>query len=178
MGHDRVLCDRSRSHGLIHLLGFAKAFGLAALHQLTEPISSNVGALWGIAALLFLASALALFTWPRGWWAIGASAIVVSSCLVASAWADAKFGMLGNLVALVGVVFGFLAYGPVSLRAACDADVERGVAQASVAAPVTDQDLANVPAPVQRYLRVAGVVGQPRVGNFRVRMHGRIRSGR
>jgi hypothetical protein len=31
---------------------------------------------------------------------------------------------------------------------------------------------------VQRYLRATGVVGQPRVRNFRVRMHGRIRQGR
>ena len=27
-------------HGVIHLLGFAKAFGLAELPQLTQPISS------------------------------------------------------------------------------------------------------------------------------------------
>jgi hypothetical protein len=39
-------------------------------------------------------------------------------------------------------------------------------------------DLAHLPAPVQRYLRQAGVVGQPRVRNFHARMHGRIRNGR
>ncbi len=44
--------------------------------------------------------------------------------------------------------------------------------------PVTDDDLAPLPAPVQRYLRGAGVVGQPRVRNFRVRMHGRFRTSR
>jgi hypothetical protein len=43
---------------------------------------------------------------------------------------------------------------------------------------VNAADLAHLPTPVQRYLQVAGVVGQPSVGNFRVRMHGRIRSGR
>ena len=30
---------------------------------------------------------------------------------------------------------------------------------------------------MQRYLRTTGVVGQPRVHNFRVRLHGRIRNG-
>ena len=49
---------------------------------------------------------------------------------------------------------------------------------ADSAAPVTDADLAHLPAPVQRYLRLAGVVGKTRVRNFRVRMHGRIRTGR
>ena len=33
-------------HGLIHLLGFAKAFRFAELPQLTQPISPLVGVLW------------------------------------------------------------------------------------------------------------------------------------
>jgi hypothetical protein len=41
---------------------------------------------------------------------------------------------------------------------------------------VTDADLGPLPAPVQRYLRFAGVVGQPRVQNYRMRFIGRIRS--
>jgi hypothetical protein len=44
-------------HGLIHLLGFAKAFGLAALPQLRQPISPFLGVLWLIGALLFFAAA-------------------------------------------------------------------------------------------------------------------------
>ena len=30
-------------HGLIHLMGFAKAFGYAELPQLTQPISREMG---------------------------------------------------------------------------------------------------------------------------------------
>ena len=90
---------------------------------------------------------------------------------------DAKFGALANLIALVGVVFGFLAQGPASLRAAYERDVDRALARVAPAEPVADADLAHLPAPVQRYLRTTGVVGQPRVHNFRARMHGRIRNG-
>lgn len=165
-------------HGLIHLLGFAKAFRLADLPQLTQPISPWPGVLWLLAALLFLAAAAALFAWPRGWWAIGACAIVVSTFVIVPSWTDAKFGAIANLVASIGVVFGFLAHGPGSLRAAYDRDVDRALARLAPVEPVTDADLARLPAPVQRYLRAAGVVGQPRVRNFRVRMHGRIRNGR
>jgi len=164
-------------HGLIHLLGFAKAFRLADLPQLTQPISPWLGALWLLAALLFLAAAAALFAWPRGWWAIGACAIAVSTFVIGLSWTDAKFGALANLVALIGVVFGFLAQGPVSLRAAYDRDVDRALARLAPVEAITDADLARLPAPVQRYLRAAGIVGQPRVRNFRVRMHGRIRNG-
>ena len=146
-------------HGLIHALGFAKAFGFAALPQLTQPISPFLGVLWLIDGLLFLAAAGSLFLWPRWWWAIGACAIVVSMLIIVPSWTDAKAGAAANLVALVGVVFGFLAQGPASLQAAYQRDVDRALARVAPAAPVTDADLAHLPAPVQRYLRTRDVVG-------------------
>jgi len=165
-------------HGLIHVLGFAKAFGLAELPQLSQPISPLLGVVWLLAAFLFLGAAAALFVWPRWWWAIGACAIVVSMFVIVPFWTDAKFGAVANLVVLIGVGFGFLARGPVSLRAAYDRDVDRALERLAAAEPITDADLAPLPLQVQRYLRGAGVVGQPRVHNFHARMHGRIRSGR
>jgi hypothetical protein len=164
-------------HGLIHLLGFAKAFGLAELPQLTQPISPLLGVLWLIAGLGFLVAAGSLFLWPRWWWAIGVCAIVLSMVAIVPSWTDAKFGTLANVVALVGVVLGFLAEGPTSLRAAYERDVDRALVHVAPAEPIADADLAHLPAPVQRYLRTTGVVGQPRVHNFRARMHGRIRNG-
>ena len=41
---------------------------------------------------------------------------------------------------------------------------------------MTDDDLAGLPAPVARYVRGSGAVGQPRVANFHAQIHGRIRS--
>jgi hypothetical protein len=164
-------------HGLIHLLGFAKAFGFADLPQLTQPISPFLGVLWLLAALLFLATAAALLFRPRGWWAVGLCAVVLSMVLVAGAGTDAKAGAFANLVVLVGVVFGFLAQGPLSLRAAYERDLRLNLAHEEPSERLTDADISNLPAPVQRYLRTAGVVGQPRVRNFFVRVRGRIRNG-
>jgi hypothetical protein len=163
-------------HGLIHLLGVAKAFGLAELPQLTQPVTPVYGAFWLAAALLFLTAAVALFAWPRWWWAIGAAAIVVSMVAIVPSWVDARFGAVANVVALAGVAFGLLVQGPASLRARYDEDVARAIVRVD-AKPVTEADLAPLPVPVQRYLRGAGVVGRPRVHNFRVRLRGRIRSG-
>ena len=165
------------AHGLIHWLGFAKAFGFADLPQLTQPIPPFFGVLWLLAAVLFLATAASLFFWPRGWWAVGLCAVALSTFLVAGAWTDAKAGALANLVVMVGVAFGFLAQGPVSLRAAYERDLRLNLAHDESSEPLTEADLSNLPAPVQRYLRTAGVVGQPRVRNFFVRMRGRIRNG-
>jgi hypothetical protein len=165
------------AHGLIHLLGFARAFGVANVPQL-QSISPLFGSLWLAAACLFLVAAAALFVWPRGWWAIGAGAVLVSTVVIVPAWSDAKFGMLANVLVLVAVVVGFLLQGPSSLRAEYDGDVDRALERGAPAAPITEADLAPLPDPVQRYLRASGVVGRPRVRNFRVRMHGRIRSGR
>lgn len=163
-------------HALIHLLGTAKAFGWAELPQLTQPISPVGGAIWFASAALFFAAAVSLFVWPKGWWAIGAAAIVLSTIAIIASWADAKVGALANVIVLAGVVSGFLSYGPFSLRAKYGQDVSTCVSAPPSPQPITDADLAHLPAPVQRYLRTAGVVGQPRVHNFRVRLHGRIRS--
>ena len=164
-------------HGLIHLLGFAKAFGFAELPQLTRPIPPVMGLIWLAASLLFLLTAGALFVWPRWWWAIGLAAIAASMVAIVPSWTDARFGALGNLIALVGVVFGFLANGPLSQRAAYEREVVQLLAPSADARVLTEADLAPLPAPVQRYLRATGAIGQPQVRNFRARMQGRIRQG-
>ena len=165
------------AHGLIHLLGFARAFALADLPQLTEPISPIQGGLWLTATCLFVAAATTLFVWPRGWWAVGAGAIIVSTAVIVPAWSDAKFGMLANLIVLASVAVGFVVQGPVGLRAKFEDDVDQALARTAPAAVITDADLAHLPDPVRRYLRISGAVGRERVRNFHVRMHGRIRSG-
>jgi hypothetical protein len=164
-------------HGLIHVLGFARAFGYADLPGLTLPIPPAMGVIWLLAAGLFLAAAVAIYASPRVWWILGLLALVASMVAIVPSWRDAKAGALANAVVLAGVAIGTLAFGPTSLRAAYDRDVRAEVlaSRAAGAPVVTDADLAPLPAPVQRYLRASGVVGQPRVLDMFVRMHGRIR---
>jgi Family of unknown function (DUF6544) len=164
-------------HGLIHLLGVAKAFHLAELPQLTQPISPFFGALWLMSALLFVVTAVSLVVSPRWWWVLGACGVLVSMFVIVPSWPDAKVGAAANAIVFAGVAFGFLSQGPFSLRAEYERDVANGLAGLADAPPVTDADLAHLPAAVQRYLRAAGVVGQPRIRNFHVTMHGRIRAG-
>src|SRR4051812_6553306 len=99
-------------HGLIHLLGFVKAFKLADLPQLVQPIPPVFGTLWLVAAILFPSAAIAMFVWPRWWWAIAACAVAVSMLVMVPSWADAKFGVFANAIVLVAVVSGFFSQGP------------------------------------------------------------------
>jgi hypothetical protein len=162
-------------HGLIHLMGFAKAFGFAELPQLTQPISRSLGLLWLAAAILLVASMVALVVWPRWWWLPGTLALIVSQGIIASSWGDAKMGTLVNLVLLVGVLYGFAAHGPWSLGA----EYERHLDQArrvALSPMLTEADLAPLPEPVRRYVRGAGALGRPRIRSFRATWKGRIRS--
>lgn len=161
-------------HGVIHVFGFATAFGLADLVRL--PVSPPVGVLWLVAALLCLAAAAALFLAPRRWWAVGAPAVAVSQAAIGTAWSDAGVGTVANVLLVVAVGYGFASRGPSSLRA----EYERHVAHvwpSTAPREVTEADLEPLPDPVRRYLRRAGVVGGPRVHDFRATWTGRMRSG-
>lgn len=83
-------------HGLIHLMGFAKAFGLAELPQLTHPISKPMALLWLLAAVLLVAAATALFALPPWWWVAGILAIVISQAVIITSWNDAKYGTIAK----------------------------------------------------------------------------------
>ena len=164
------------AHGLIHLMGVAKAFGFAELPALTLSISRAMGVLWLAAGLLMLASAVLLRAWPRGFWVVGTIALLVSQIVIASAWRDAWAGTLANLILLLAVVHGALTEGPWSFRAELERDAAAGMARPPDARSITEADLAPLPQPVQRYLRAVGVVGQPRVQRYRMAFRGRIRS--
>jgi hypothetical protein len=94
-------------HGLIHLMGFVKAFGLAELPQLTQPIPKAMGVLWLVAAAAFIATAAMLVGAARLWWAGAMLAVALSQIAIAASWRDAKFGTLANVIVLTAVAYGF-----------------------------------------------------------------------
>lgn len=72
----------------------------------------------------------------------------------------------------------FLALRTPGLRTMFRDDVRQALSCAPKVLPaITHTQLMRLPNPVRRYLHGVGVVGQPPVANFRVRLHGRIRSG-
>jgi hypothetical protein len=103
-------------HGLIHLMGFVKAFHPAAVPQLASPISRTAGMLWLVASALFLATAVLLFSAPTAWWMSAVAAIVISQALIMSSWSDARHGTIANAVVAIPLLLLVLAHAPTSFR--------------------------------------------------------------
>jgi hypothetical protein len=163
-------------HGLIHAMGFAKAFGYAELPQLTHPSSRVMGLAWLLAGVLVVVTAGLLGAGFRHTWAVAAVALVASQAVILSAWHDAWAGTLANVVLLLVALTGWFTEGPRSFQAQYDRDAAAGLSRLAVSPVVVEADLAPLPEPVQRYLRLTGAVGQPRVQSYRLHFRGRIRS--
>lgn len=163
------------AHGLIHFLGLAKGFGLAQLPQLTQPVPRSLGILWGIAGLAVVSAGVLLAMAPRSWWVVGFGAAVLSQAVIVTAWTDARFGTLPNLLLLLAATYGFAAEGPLSLRAEYRREVAARLEGVGSAAMLVESDLVSLPEPVQRLLRVTGAVGRSRPRLLRARFRGRIR---
>lgn len=95
-------------HGLIHLMGFVKAFGLAEISELTLPVSSKWGALWLAACLIFITSGIQYFCSSDLWWITGIIGVILSQVLIIAFWQDARFGTIPNLIILGVITVGFL----------------------------------------------------------------------
>lgn len=162
-------------HGLIHLLGFVKAFGLADVSQLTQNISKPAGVSWLIATLLFVATGIVFLLGKEWWWMIAIPALVLSQLLIVMSWQDAKFGTIANAIICIAAVASFgSTHFENSFRTDVDENLKRTHTQSEEV--LTEEDLRPLPETVQRYLRYAGVVNKPKVRNARIVFEGQMRS--
>ena len=106
-------------------------------------------------------------------------ATAVSQVAIVSSWSDARAGTIVNVVLVLAAGYGFASLGPTSLHAQWRDQVDQAIADVDPApAVVTEEDLADLPAPLAAYIRHSGAVGKPRVVSFHADFHGRIRAGR
>lgn len=161
-------------HGLIHFMGFAKAFGYGDMKQLTIPISKPVGALWMLTAFLFIIAVILLLLKKENWWMLAIIAIILSQVVIIMSWKDAKFGTIPNIIILIVAIF---SWGSSRFENSWRKDVKNNLFNNNTitAEAITEADLQNLPLPVQRYLIYAGVVGKPKVKNMYVEMDVQMR---
>jgi hypothetical protein len=164
-------------HGLIHLMGFAKAFHYAALSQLKQEISRPVGLLWLLCAVLLPLSGILFLFQQASWWWVALPAVILSQLLIFAVWGDAKFGTIANLIILLPLTAAIMESRPGSYSNRYQAAVREGLARQAEIPLITEADLSPLPTPVQKYLRLTGAVGRPRVRNFRAVFTGSFRNG-
>lgn len=161
-------------HGVIHLPGFVKAFGLADVKQFKQAVSKPVGVLWLFASGLFIAAAIMVVFNTGYWWLVSLGAVVTSQILILLYWQDAKFGTILNVIFLMACTYGYATW---NYLGKYQSDVKNSFQQTAYSqnSVLTEQDIAHLPEPVKKYLRYTGSVGKPRVNNFRIEFIGKIR---
>jgi hypothetical protein len=160
-------------HGLIHLLGFVKAFGLVEIDELTQDIPRPIGVLWLLAAVLFLALAVVFLLWRERWWAPAIPTVVLSQVLIVDTWQDSRLGTLPNAAILAVALLGAFEW-------SFDARVEREMGEVlerrtrREGTLVTEAMVADLPPAVRRWLEGSGAVGRGMVRTLRLRQRGTI----
>ncbi|MFT3846369.1 MAG: hypothetical protein QM725_15035 [Lacibacter sp.] len=161
-------------HGLIHLLGFAKAFDLGNISQLTKNISKPAGFFWMAAAILFLCAAVSLFLQSRLFWFFLFLAVVVSQVMIVFSWQDAKYGTIANIIFLLVAISSFASWKYHHLFVS---DVESNFSQPAYFEQglLTENDIVHLPLTIQQYIRYTKSIGKPKISNFKAEFTGQIR---
>ncbi|WP_339918328.1 DUF6544 family protein [Yeosuana marina] len=162
-------------HGLIHLLGFVKAFGFKEVKELTLPISKPFGTVWIIAAVLFVIYGILYFINNKQAWLVGIIAVIISQIVIFFFWKDARFGTIPNLIILCVALVSlgsYLLHNEFTSRVKMDFSKNNQLSTE----PLTENDIAHLPTIVQKYLHYTKSVGQPKVKNFRAEFTGGMRS--
>jgi hypothetical protein len=161
-------------HGLIHVMGFVKAFRLAEIKELSRDIPRSAGVLWLAAALLFAVTAALVLMEKEWWWMAAAAAIVLSQALVMLYWRDAKFGTIANILVLCGAVLG---YGAWSFNNGSRAELTHFAVPAATKRKVlTGEDIAVFPPVVRAWLERSGAVGREVARSVSLKQKGMMRT--
>jgi len=151
-------------HGIIHLLGFLKAFGISDFNGINQPISKIFGLFWLVTFVLFIAAAILYLVHNETWWIFGFVAIFFSQILIFNYWSDAKFGTIANLIILIAALLAYL-----------NNDFKNLIEQERVeifeksskydGTIFSSEDITGLPAIVQKWLNYSGIIGKPKISN-------------
>lgn len=161
-------------HGLIHFMGFSKAFGYGNISLLTKEISKPIGVYWFITSILFIFCIIFYIFKKDFWLSLALIAVVLSQALIVLYWGDAKFGTIANVFILMVTVVGFFQ---VKFKKEYKNEIKIGLAenkniQKSI---LSDADIKHLPEPVKKYIKYTSSIGKPKIINFKAEFSGKIR---
>ena len=149
-------------HGIIHLFGFFKAFGISEFNAISQPISKTFGIIWLLPFVLFAITIAQLIAQSSYWWIIGIVGIVLSQFLIINYWSDAKFGTILNLIILISLI---IAYSTSSFNKKVSDETTNMLENSSTIykSIVSEQMISDLPKIVQKWLLNSGTIGKEAV---------------
>ncbi|WP_034258862.1 DUF6920 family protein [Altibacter lentus] len=162
-------------HGLIHSIGFVKAFELATIDQFQTSVTKPQGILWGLATLLFLVAAVLFLLRQEYWPVVALIAVIVSQILIVLFWKDAKFGTAANIIVLVVATIAF-ASNMFEKRTNKEVSMLFGETGIDAKALIIAEDLHELPAVVQKWLHHSGVLWKPAIAALRLKQRGEMKT--
>lgn len=161
-------------HGMLHLLGFLKAYELQEI-KLSLEISRPLGALWLLCALLFLFVAWLYFFSKPSWAFFALAAVLISQSLIFLSWDAAKFGSILNLLVLLVSI---MALGNFYFEKKVEKEVKAIIKRAETPASsiISEKEISSLPPVIQRWMEFAGVPGKPPVTFARLQQNGRMKT--
>jgi len=146
-------------HGLIHLLGFLKAFLLAELNEITNPVSKPLGLLWLSAALILVLSGVFIFLKNPLWWLFAIIGVLISQVLIILFWKDSLYGTLPNILILTISLIAWAHY-DFDKKIKSEVSSILGKVPKEIPSEISVEDISPLPEPVQKWLKVSGVIGK------------------
>ncbi len=160
-------------HGLIHTIGFFKAFRLAKISQLTQPIPKPIGIIWLLTFFLFIVVAVQVIANHDLWWIAALSGTTLSQILIISFWHDARFGTIPNVIILLIAIVAFANWN-------FKREVNNEIIEMFSKNLMTERKILNanmiedLPKPVQKWLKSCGAVGKEMIHSVRLKQKGEM----
>ena len=162
-------------HGIIHLMGFLKAYHYLEIAALKQYIGPASGILWLTACLLLLLTALLLVFQNVYWPFFGIAGILLSQVLIILSWSDARYGTLINIVLLLVII-------PALGNYYFDKMVANETERLLVTIPsgrtgsFENADLTTLPPIVNTWIRSSGALSLPEVNVVTLRQRGQLKT--
>lgn len=154
-------------HGIIHLFGFLKAFGISEFNAISEPISRTYGIFWLMAFLLFAITFIQVLIHSEYYWLSGLLAVIISQVLILNYWSDARFGTIANLIILLAIIVGYSSF---NFRQQIKEERKTLFQKSQVKTReiVTEEALLGLPQVVQKWLANSGITGKEMISNVHI----------
>ncbi|MDG1730358.1 MAG: hypothetical protein P8K68_08630 [Algibacter sp.] len=162
-------------HGIIHLLGFIKAFYSTEAPLQVLGISNPLGALWLITFIMFVASSASLFLNNKKWFYIAIVAVCISQILIITAWKEAKFGSIANVLILL---FSLSAYGSFRFTQMVQKEGTTLLKSTTIstAKTITKKEIQQLPEIVQKWISNSGVTSKGNITSARLTQKGQLKT--